>query len=101
MTIIALANDQLLRANRFCRYLGFVRCNIAAMTMAASVGSGMLRNRGVNRISVRRQKAAVTRLATWLRAPAPIATEVFDRLPTTRNRPKRPLKMFAGPGATN
>src|SRR6516162_7807690 len=32
------------------------------------------------------------RLATWLRAPAAMATEVFDRLPTARNPPKRPLK---------
>jgi hypothetical protein len=52
-------------------------------------------------MSVKKQKAAAIRLATWLRAPAAMATEVFDRLPTTRNPPKRPLKMFAGPCHTN
>src|SRR5437667_7432493 len=52
-------------------------------------------------LSVKKQKAAAIRLATWLRAPAAMATEVFDRLPTTRNPPKRPLNIFAGPCATN
>ena len=37
----------------------------------------------------------------WLRASAAIATEVFDKLPTTRNPPNRPLKILAGPSATN
>jgi hypothetical protein len=101
MTITALANDQRLRANRSLKYLGFVRCNIAAMTMAASAGWGIFRNRGVSRMSVKKQRAAAIRLATWLRAPAAMATEVFVRLPTTRNPPKRPLNIFAGPCATN
>ena len=101
ITIRALANEKRLRTNRSCRYLGLVRCSIAAMTMAASAGCGMFRNRGVSQTSVKRQKVAATRLATWLRAPAAVATEVFDRLPTTRKPPKRPLKMFAGPCATN
>src|SRR6516162_1632791 len=101
MTITAVANVQRLRTKRSLRYLGFVRCNIAAMTMAASAGCGIFRNRGVSRMSVKKQKAAAIRSATWLRAPAAMATEVFDRLPTTRNPPKRPLKMFAGPCASN
>src|SRR5262252_8689291 len=79
MTITAVANVQRLRTNRSLRYLGFVRCNIAAMTMAASAGCGIFRNRGVSRMSVKKQKAAAIRLATWLRAPAAMATEVFDR----------------------
>jgi len=61
----------------------------------------MFRNRGVKKISVKKVKTAATRLATWLWAPAAVATEVFDRLPTTRNPPKSPLRMFAGPCATN
>src|SRR5262249_23033632 len=101
MTITAVAKVQRLRTNRALRYLGFVRCNIAAMTMAASAGCGIFRNRGVSRMSVKKQKAGAIRLATWLRAPAAMATEVFDRLPTTRNPPKRPLNIFAGPCATN
>ena len=44
---------------------------------------------------------AATRLANWLRASAAIATEVFDKLPTTRNPPNRPLAILAGPSATN
>src|SRR4030095_6873718 len=54
-------------------------------------------NKGVNRINVRRQNTAATMFANWVRAPAAIATDVFERLPTTRKPPKRPLKMFAGP----
>ena len=46
-------------------------------------------------------KTAATRLAIWLRAPAAVATDVFDRLPTTRNPPKSPLRMLAGPCATS
>src|SRR6516225_7638089 len=69
--------------------------------MAASAGCGMFRNRGVKKISVRNVKTAATRLASWLRAPADVATEVFDKLPTTRNPPKSPLRMLAGPCAIN
>src|SRR5215472_15412185 len=72
---------------------------MAAITIAASAGCGIPRNNGVNKTSVRKQKTAATRLASWVRAPAAIATEVFDRLPTTRNPPKRPLSMLAGPCA--
>ena len=70
---------------------------MAAMTIAPSAGCGMPRKSGVNKISVRKQKSAAMRLASWVRAPADIATEVLDRLPTTRNPPKRPLRMLAGP----
>jgi hypothetical protein len=56
----------------------------------------MPRNNGVNTISVKKQETAATRLATWVRAPAAIATEVFDSLPTTRKPPKTPLRIFAG-----
>src|SRR6516162_9590864 len=35
MTITALANDQRFRANSSRKYLGFVRCNIAAIVIAA------------------------------------------------------------------
>ena len=71
------------------------------MTMAASAGCGMPRNNGVNKTSVRKQKTAATRLASWVRAPAAMATEVLDRLPTTRKPPKRPLRILAGPCATS
>ena len=49
------------------------------MTMAASAGWGMFRNKGVKKINVKKQKTAPTRLASWLRAPAAVATDVFDR----------------------
>src|SRR5262245_44543343 len=49
----------------------------------------MFRKSGVKKTSVRRQKTAATRLANWLRAPAAIATEVLEQVPTTRNPPNR------------
>jgi hypothetical protein len=62
--------------------------------MAAS--AGMPRNNGVSKTSVRKHNTAATRLASWVRAPAATATEVLDRLPTTRKPPKRPLRILAG-----
>ena len=59
----------------------------------------MPRNNGVKKTSVRKQKTAATRLANWVWAPAAMATEVLDRLPTTRKPPKRPLRILAGPCA--
>src|SRR5262245_32754184 len=41
MTMAALANANGFRANRSHKYLGLVRCSIAAITMAASAGCGI------------------------------------------------------------
>ena len=54
---------------------------MAAMTMAARAGCGRSRNSGVSATSVRMQRTAAIRLATCVRAPELMATEVFDRLP--------------------
>ena len=62
----------------------------AAITTAASVASGRLSNRPVRNSSVTIVSTATTRPDTWLFAPAPPLTAVFDRLPLTTMPLARP-----------
>jgi hypothetical protein len=63
----------------------------------ASMPASRIRSRTLSRARAEAQ------VMPWpaVRAPAPMATKVLARLPTTRNQPKSPLRMLAGPCAIN
>jgi hypothetical protein len=85
MTITALAKDHRLRANRSRKQSGFVRCSTAAITIAASVGEETKKG-SCNKIG---QLALGTR--------GHIATEVLDRLPTTKKSPEKAAENISWP----
>ncbi len=71
------------------------------ITTAASVASGRLVNSGIMKSNVRIARMPLT---TWLICvfpPAPIATDVFDRLPAATNPELKPAPRLAVPRATN
>ena len=73
----------------------------AAITTAASVASGRLSNRPVRNSSVTTVRTATTSPETWLWAPAPPFTAVFDRLPLTTMPLASPAPRLAAPRPTS
>ena len=69
----------------------------AAITIAASVGSGRYLNSPVRNSSVMTASTAATMPDIWVLAPAPPLTAVFERLPPTTMPPERPEPRFAAP----
>ena len=69
----------------------------AAMTTAASVGSGSFSNRPVRKSSVTIVSPATISPDIWLLAPAPPFTAVFERLPLTTIPLDRPAPRLAAP----
>jgi len=69
----------------------------AAMTTAASVGSGSFSKRPVRKSSVMIVSAATIKPEIWLFAPAPPLTAVLERLPLTTMPPERPEPRLAAP----
>ena len=71
------------------------------MTMAARVASGSCSKRPVRNSRVTTVRAATTSPDSWVRAPAPAFTAVFDRLPLTTMPPENPDATFAAPSPTS
>ena len=69
----------------------------AAITTAASVASGRFSNRPVRKSRVTTVRADTVSVETWLLAPAPPLTAVFDRLPLTTMPAQTPAPRFAAP----
>ncbi len=67
------------------------------MTTAARVASGSFSNSPVRNSSVITVMTATTRPDSWVLAPAPPFTAVFDRLPLTTIPPLRPEARLAAP----
>ena len=81
------------------RAAGSTRPATATMTTAPRVASGRSSNRGVRNSRVRTTTRAVAMPASWLRAPDPRLTAVWDRPPPAGKAWKKPPARLAVPRA--